>query len=128
MSDAIGPSYTYAADVIYVHDGDTLSADLDLGLGIWSRGQKIRLRGINAPELRLPDKSGEKAQAALAKVLNLSDRKVVIKTAKGDLRKEKFGRWLGVIYAMDKAGQQFCVNDWMLMNNYAVPMAETLEQ
>jgi len=41
--------YTYKACVERVIDGDTVLANVDCGFGIWTR-QKLRLRGIDAPE------------------------------------------------------------------------------
>jgi endonuclease YncB( thermonuclease family) len=46
--------WTYPrATVAYVHDGDTLAADLDLGFGLLLR-QLLRLDGCNAIELSNP--------------------------------------------------------------------------
>ena len=44
--------YTYKANVTAVYDGDTCTVDIDLGLHTWVRNEKIRLYGINAPEIR----------------------------------------------------------------------------
>lgn len=49
----------YKAKVVGVHDGDTISLDIDLGFGIFARAVTFdnrpllscRLYGINAPEL-----------------------------------------------------------------------------
>ena len=46
--------WTYPrATVAYVHDGDTVAADLDLGFGLKLR-QLLRLNGCNAIELSQP--------------------------------------------------------------------------
>ncbi len=42
--------YEYQARIISVYDGDTVNADIDLGLET-HRLIKIRLYGINAPEM-----------------------------------------------------------------------------
>ncbi len=42
--------YSYRARVLSVIDGDTLWLDIDCGFGVWTK-QKVRLRGIDAPEL-----------------------------------------------------------------------------
>lgn len=42
--------YSYCARVLSVIDGDTLWLDIDCGFGVWTK-QKVRLRGIDAPEL-----------------------------------------------------------------------------
>jgi endonuclease YncB( thermonuclease family) len=45
-----GALYFYKAEVRDVHDGDTVTADIDLGFSTWLHDQKLRLYGINAPE------------------------------------------------------------------------------
>lgn len=44
--------YFYKAVVRDVYDGDSCTVDIDLGFGIWMKGQKLRLMGIDTPELR----------------------------------------------------------------------------
>ena len=44
--------YFYKAKVTSVYDGDTITADIDLGLGVFVTGEKLRLSRINAPEIR----------------------------------------------------------------------------
>ena len=44
--------YEYRATVISVYDGDTITVDIDLGFGIVLRKQKLRLYGLNTPEVR----------------------------------------------------------------------------
>jgi endonuclease YncB( thermonuclease family) len=59
--------WTYPrATVVYVHDGDTLAADLDLGFGLKLR-QLLRLDGCNAMELKYP--GGHEARANLVALL-----------------------------------------------------------
>ncbi len=43
--------YQYHAIIQKVVDGDTLEIDIDLGLSIWVRSEKVRLYGINTPEV-----------------------------------------------------------------------------
>jgi micrococcal nuclease len=43
--------YYYRAKISAVYDGDTCTADLDLGLSTIRKGEKIRLSRINAPEV-----------------------------------------------------------------------------
>lgn len=47
------PSYTYAATVLSVHDGDTLALDVDLGFHVHTH-TSVRLLGCNARELAQP--------------------------------------------------------------------------
>ena len=44
--------YFYKAQVISVYDGDTCTVDIDLGMGIWNRKEKLRFYRINTPEIR----------------------------------------------------------------------------
>ena len=60
--------YFYKAVVRSVYDGDTVTLDIDLGLGVWLKKQKIRLYGINTPEIR-----GEERESGLISKHRLSD-------------------------------------------------------
>lgn len=91
-------TYDYEATVIRVIDGDTVECDVDMGLHIKSRA-RIRLQGINAPELHSNNederKRAEEARQYL--VERLQDQKVWIFTYSED----SFGRWLGTIFTED---------------------------
>ncbi len=45
--------HCYIARVLKVVDGDTIWLDIDCGFGTWTR-QKVRLRGIDTPEISTP--------------------------------------------------------------------------
>lgn len=63
-------AYSYRAVVVRVIDGDTVVADLDLGLGVWLRGYSYRVAGVDAPELHGANaKAGELAKGFLAGLL-----------------------------------------------------------
>ena len=102
--------YEYKAIVVDVHDGDTVTVDIDLGLSVWARGVKIRLAGINAPELPTPE------GVAAAKRLNdlVFGKAVNVITAKD--RKEKYGRYVGEIFSADGGH----VNALMVQEGHAV--------
>lgn len=57
--------YWYRAVCLVVIDGDTLKLDIDLGLRTRST-QKIRLLGINTPEIHGVEKSGKDFEKGLA--------------------------------------------------------------
>jgi endonuclease YncB( thermonuclease family) len=59
--------YTYKACVKKIVDGDTIWLDIDCGFKIWAN-QKIRLRGINAPEITTP--KGRQAYKYVCNALN----------------------------------------------------------
>lgn len=48
--------YHYRAVITEVYDGDTVTADVDLGFSVWVRGERLRLARIDAPEVRGDDK------------------------------------------------------------------------
>lgn len=78
--------YTYAAELERVVDGDTLVVRLDLGFDVLKR-ERIRLRGVDAPELATPE--GEKAKAFVEKTLKGIDQ-VVLRTHWHDM----YGRYV----------------------------------
>ena len=103
--------YTYQAKVTSVYDGDTITVDIDLGLCVWVRSQKIRLHGLDAPELR--GDSRPHGLESRDKLRELIDGKTVtLRTHKDD--KGKYGRWLGTIECDGRD-----VNRWMIDHGYA---------
>ena len=102
----------YGSKVISVYDGDTITVSMYLGLGI-SKEEKIRMYGINAPEMRGAEKAkGKVSRDALRKKILGKD--IVLKTIDDDKR-GKYGRLLGVVY-IDGVN----VNEWMVEKGYAV--------
>lgn len=83
--------YEYNAQIIKVVDGDTVHANIDLGLDVHIN-VSIRLAGINAPEKSTLE--GVAAKEFLQGLLPV-DGNVVVLTQKD--RREKYGRYLGVI-------------------------------
>ena len=103
--------YTYRAHVKSVYDGDTITVDIDCGFSIQLTNQKIRLLGINTPEVR-----GEERERGLVSRDRLRERIegkwVTLKTEKDG--KGKFGRWLGTIWLDDEN-----INEWLLAEGLA---------
>lgn len=89
--------YTYTAQVERVIDGDTIWAVIDLGLGIKTR-QKLRLRGINTPEMKEEPALAQRAKKALEKLLftfhSSPDTDLLITTTKSD----KYDRYLADLF------------------------------
>ncbi|MFA5329064.1 MAG: thermonuclease family protein [Prolixibacteraceae bacterium] len=89
--------YQYNANVQKVVDGDTMEIDIDLGLSTWVRKEKIRLFGINTPEVYGVKKDspewekGNLASGFVKAILKANDH-VIIQTIKD--QKEKYGRYL----------------------------------
>lgn len=90
--------YCYNALITKVYDGDTVTALVDLGFKIKTT-IKVRLAGINAPEVRGKSRpEGLKTRDFLRDII--LDQEVIIKTQKD--KKGKYGRYIGVIYLKDK--------------------------
>ena len=103
--------YEYRAYVRRVYDGDTITVDIDLGFGVLLQKQKIRLAGINTPEIRGEEReSGIKSRDALR--AKISNKWVRVKTTKD--RKGKWGRWIGEIWL-----EETNANQWLLAENLA---------
>lgn len=100
--------YQYLADVIKVYDGDTITVDIDLGFGVMLKKQKIRLLGINTPEIR-----GEERPEGLISRDRLSElilnKRILIITKKDSTG--KYGRWLADIYPYGELMEGFIESD-----------------
>lgn len=87
--------YVYDAFVTSVYDGDTITANIDLGFGVELKKQKIRLIGIDTPEVR-----GEEREQGLVSRDRLRhlilDKHIILQTTRD--KKGKYGRWLGAIW------------------------------
>lgn len=118
--------YYYAAHVTDVYDGDTITVDVDLGLGVWRRNLTIRLWKVNAPEMRGPEKEqGTKVRDFVrAQIL---DKQILLRTIldkRGQDQREKFGRMLGEILIEAEDGTVINLNEVLLDRGMAQPMDE----
>jgi micrococcal nuclease len=103
--------YEYRAIVKKVYDGDTITVDLYLGFGIILHDQKIRLYGINTPEVR-GDSKPEGILSRDALRTRILGQTVTIKTSKD--KKGKYGRWLGEVFVEEEN-----INQWLITEGYA---------
>lgn len=104
--------YEYKAQVLAVYDADTVTLQIDLGCWVQLAKEKCRLFGINAPEMRGPEKAqGKIARDALRDLI--LGKTVTVKTHKD--KAGKYGRLLAEIYIDD-----INVNQWLVDNGYAV--------
>lgn len=109
----------YPAKLVDIHDGDTLTFDLDLGFGIRLPGQNwagkteisCRVFGINAPELATV---AGKASLAFAKTLLMPGDICQVRSHGWD---KYGGRFDGEIVMPD--GRDFATT--MLTNGQAIP-------
>lgn len=108
--------YVYRGNVISNYDGDTLIANLDLGMGIKMRAV-CRLLGLDAPEMRGGSDASKAAARAskqrLQELLTAPDNGLVFHSTE---KPDKYGRLLVNIW---KDG--VCVNDVMLLEGHARP-------
>ncbi len=101
----------YEALVTNVYDGDTVTADINLGFGVLLTKQKLRLAGVKAPEIRGSQRpSGLIVRDALREKIDKSW--VTLET--DGYSKGKYGRWLVTIYVGD-----LCINDWLITSGLA---------
>ena len=103
--------YTYKAIITEVYDGDTVTADIDLGFHTWRRDEKLRLFGIDAPEVRGNGKqSGFLSRDALRQ--RILGKNVTICTIKD--KRGKYGRYLAKIFLADEN-----INNWLVDGGFA---------
>ncbi len=122
----IEPNYIYNCRCTEVYDGDTITIDIDLGFNFKHQDQKLRLYGINAPEMKTGSarskvrgaKSRDYVRAAIL------GKEVLVQFFKNpssdSAKQEKYGRYLAVIYyTVD--GVQRKLNEEMVTLGLAVP-------
>jgi len=117
--------YEYRVNVIKVVDGDTVDVDIDLGFGVWLKGERVRIMGIDTPESRTSDKVEKKfGLAAKARLKSLLGKQAVLKTQvnkDGEDMKGKFGRILGDFEAYDaKRDRHTMVTEILIDEGHAV--------
>lgn len=114
--DLAAKLYYYQAVVKSVYDGDTITVDIDLGMGVWVHGEKVRLLRINAPELKGDTKTeGIKSRDQLRSLVD--GKQIVIRTHKDD--KEKYGRYLAEVWLLDPSGNYTNINDQLVQGGFA---------
>ena len=126
--------YQYNAIIQKVVDGDTIEINIDLGLSAWVHNEKIRLYGIDTPEVYGVKKGsaewerGNQASEFVKKYVIEKDD-VVIETIKD--KREKYGRYLAIIYikidqsiltgltGIRSIGDFYCLNDILVAKGLA---------
>ena len=112
--------FYYEAKITHVYDGDSITCDLDLGMGVWLHGQKIRLMNIDAPEVRGDERiEGLEARDHLRSLIYprvVNDETVLLRTHKD--RRGKYGRWLAEIL-VERDGVMVNLNDEMVKDGHA---------
>lgn len=97
--------YYYKAYVKDVYDGDTVTVDISLGFNVTMTDIKVRLIGIDTPEIRTKDLDEKSRGLATRDWLRerILNKKVLLHTSE----KGKFGRWLGTIWDLENDTQDF---------------------
>jgi micrococcal nuclease len=109
--------YKYKAAVVRVIDGDTIKAVIDLGFNVTIL-ETFRLYGINTPEIRgKTKKKGLESKRQLESKLFKTNNVVILETFIG--KKEKYGRWLGIVF-LEIEEKQICINDLMISEGLAI--------
>lgn len=128
--------YQYQAEIVKVVDGDTYEIDIDLGLCVWVRGERVRLYGVNTPEVYGVKHDSEeylagKAASDFVKSIMKKGTLAIVETLKDS--KGKYGRYLAVLYVqmapevleglakIRSIGDYYCVNDLLLAKGLAEP-------
>ena len=113
--------YAYQADVTGVYDGDTITANIDLGFHTWRHGEKLRLARIDAPEVR----GAGKAQGKISRDWlreQILGKQIIIQTVKkkkgAEDKKGKYGRYLVELFVRTADGCRY-LNDELVINGYA---------
>lgn len=112
--------YEYRCTLVRCIDGDTVDADIDLGFGVKFR-ERIRLYGIDAPEVRTRDleekRRGKLTTARLNTILRDNNNQFYLKS----ITHGKYGRCVGIIY-LNEGGRS--VNSMLIEENLATPYTE----
>jgi|SRR3954469_8928358 micrococcal nuclease len=104
--------YEYAATLVRVVDADTFEFNIDLGFYVHGY-EKVRLRGVNAPERFTPE---GKVATSFVQAWFSTNPNLILHTHKTDLT-DKYGRWVADVFSV---GGRSLADD-MLFANVAVP-------
>ena len=108
--------YKYNAKVISVYDGDSIRVNIDMGFSTWILNKPLRLKGINAPEVRGQDRAAGIAARDALRALILGED-IIIHVSKRATHKGKYGRYIADIWCADSRQS---VNNWLVQSGYAV--------
>ena len=109
-------AYIYDAEIVSVYDADTIRMDIDLGMNTWVHNEPIRVRGIDAPEVRGVERpEGLKARDFVREVLPPGS-KVLLETYRD--KKGKYGRYVADVY-FDYEGKQWSLAELLCSKGMA---------
>ncbi len=93
--------YEYRAKIVDVYDGDTFTFYVDLGFDVWVKS-KLRLYGVDTPELRGSDKEMGIIVRDYVKELILN-KLVTIRVHK----KGKYGRYVANVFFQEEPSKSW---------------------
>ncbi len=105
--------YAYRVTVRRVVDGDTLL--VTIALPHYAMDEKLRLRGLDCPEMDTPE---GRAAKRFAESLLVDAAEVTIATSKVD----KYDRYLADVHIRRASGEAIFLNNALLENGHAIPM------
>ncbi|MEY4938936.1 MAG: hypothetical protein RIQ93_671 [Verrucomicrobiota bacterium] len=103
--------FNYGVELIRAVDGDTLWVRIYLGPRQWVK-QKLRLRGLDCPELKTP---AGKAAKRFGDALFAQTTAITINTTKPD----KYDRYLADVFLGVEGGEAIFLNNALLENGHA---------
>ena len=104
--------YRYKATLNRIIDGDTIDVNIDLGFDVKIK-QRVRLYGINTPEVRTKDlKEKERGIEATEYLKKILPKEFIIQTILN--KRGKYGRVLGILWVKEEN-----INERMVNEGYA---------
>ena len=96
IGDVKTPAYIYRAVALSVYDGDTMTLDIDVGFGVWLHKQKVRLWGIDTPEMRGEERPEGIIARDFVRGIVPAGKPLLIQTRRD--KTGKYGRWLAEVF------------------------------
>ena len=109
--------YAYKAECVGVYDGDTITVQIDCGFSITFK-QKIRLYGIDTPELRGKERTTGLEVRDWVRHL-LLHKPIWLLTYKD--RTGKYGRYLAQVFYQKNTGEWKNLNRELIEGGMAIP-------
>lgn len=112
--------YEYKATIVDVYDGDTFTFVVDLGFSITVK-EKLRLYGINTPEVRGDEKIfGKEVRDYVSELILNKEVRIQV------YKKGKFGRYVAKIF-FNHNGMDTNLTDLLLSQKYGVEFMQDQE-